>query len=239
LIFYYFHKPFSLNASFFKTLFLIPGHYTIIPVSWSLSYELYFYLLFGFWTLIPDDKIRRLVFRIFLGISTLVVMTHVTVFSFKGTVFNFFFGQNIWEFLLGIFAGYIYQKKEFLQFNKTFWFVTALALFCFISLPFRNAGSSLVYGICGGLLVWSAARLNHSARGIHSLFSISGQASYSIYLISPLALGIFGRRSVLEAGILILAVSIAGIIINRFYEEPMLKRIRGLLVKRVQDPKKE
>ena len=238
LLLYYFYQPYPINSSLLKSVFLIPGHYAIIPVSWSLSYELFFYFMFGCWILIPADRMRRITFGIFLGITSLVVILNTTAFSLKGTVFNFFLGQNIWEFALGVFIGYLYREENLLKGYKILRFIIWAAVFCFISMPFGNSKSSIIYGICGCLLVYSASGLNNPAKKAGSVFNALGQASYTLYLISPIALGIFWPESSFEVCMLILTVSIASIFINRLYEEPLLKKTRAFLIASYYNRKK-
>lgn len=47
LVLLYIIAPYTIDYSFLKTLLLIPGHQSVLGVSWSLSYELYFYFFTG------------------------------------------------------------------------------------------------------------------------------------------------------------------------------------------------
>jgi len=54
--FYKTHYSFDL-ANLLSTFFLLPGHTMVNGVSWTLSYEIFFYFLFSFAFIIPKKEI--------------------------------------------------------------------------------------------------------------------------------------------------------------------------------------
>src|SRR5688572_27360115 len=70
LIFLFFVQPFNIDKNFLKTFLLIPGHHSVIGVSWSLSYELYFYFIFALLVYLVPARFQQIIFWSLLMVST-------------------------------------------------------------------------------------------------------------------------------------------------------------------------
>lgn len=111
--------------AFWQTFFLTPLHPTFLVVSWTLSYELYFYLLvgllfisfrginIGFWA----------IFFVFLGSFTnflnsffLIKIIHFEQYEWL----NFLFSDIILEFYLGILIFYVVHFDRVFGFGRVF-----------------------------------------------------------------------------------------------------------------------
>lgn len=100
LILLYVIKPFKVEASFFKSFFLIPGHYSILGVSWSLSYELYFYFLIGTVVYLVRNKYHKEIFYLLFFISTSITFINLT--SFTLNIEEFIYKLLVWGKFLGV-----------------------------------------------------------------------------------------------------------------------------------------
>lgn len=191
LVLLYLIKPFTIDISVFKTLLLIPGHNSVIGVSWSLSYELYFYCLTAIVVYLIAHRYHKPLFIFAVSISSIITVINLSAFSLKGSFANFLLGPNSWEFLLGIGCAYI-STSYYKLVNSNVAFVMALlsgTLLLSINIPYNTPISYGVYGILSSSTVlfltafekqkpinWKAAWL----------CNILGESSYAIYLLGPI-----------------------------------------------------
>ena len=155
LIFLYCVQPFNIGPNFLKTFFLIPGHHSVIGVSWSLSYELYFYFLFAIIVYTIPAKWHHLIFWSALMVSTGAAIYQSKPEAIEGTLFNFLLSSNLWEFLLGVLSGYLFGQLRN-KINPTISLIfTLLAgiLLLGISIAYANPAYHLVYGTICFILV--------------------------------------------------------------------------------------
>jgi exopolysaccharide production protein ExoZ len=179
------------------TIFLLPS----INIAWTLSFELFFYIIFTI-SLIIHKKMHNIV-------AIIILLT----FVFLGTIINFnevhlVFLTNpiLLEFVLGIILGLIYTNKIKIPLSVVFLiFITAILQFVLLInngysniseayLTLNGSGSFLrvyLWGIPSFLLVTSILFITqhqnqtsiHKFSFIKKIFILIGDASYSIYLI--------------------------------------------------------
>jgi peptidoglycan/LPS O-acetylase OafA/YrhL len=93
-----------------QTFSLSPLHPSLLAISWTLSYEIYFYILVAF--LLYDKRFYYLFVFILVGV---LLNLGNEIFSLKIAIFedfpllNFFFNSIMIEFYFGIFAFYLYH----------------------------------------------------------------------------------------------------------------------------------
>jgi peptidoglycan/LPS O-acetylase OafA/YrhL len=107
-------QPTQLENISIKNLILFPGHLSSIGVSWSLSFELYFYFVVGTCAYLLPRKYSQVLFVILLITTTIVTGVNQYTDALLGTVINYAIGPNFWEFLLGILSAYLtvtYHKQ--------------------------------------------------------------------------------------------------------------------------------
>lgn len=215
-----------------KTILLFPGHTPVLGVSWSLSYELYFYFLIGSLVYLVPARYHLFLFFVFLAVTTLITLINLTDHSFKGSVLNFLFGQNLWQFLLGLASGYFFANKTVEPKRSLLFALICSVLFLTINIPFNTPISYIIYGPLAFGMVWLISSFekqftlqNKPAEVIKFL----GEASYAIYLFGPIITLLIGFDSPEKIILIILITNLFSILFNRFVESPFLKWIRNLI----------
>lgn len=233
---FYFVKPFEVDSSFLKTFFLIPDHFPILSISWTLSYELYFYLIFGIVAyLIKTPFTRKVIFFSILTISSLVTFLNVTEQLPKGTLINFLLGQNIWEFLLGILSASLSPKiaKKFSASYILSTLVVATLAFVIIEIPYENGVYHLVYGPLAFIIIIAITAFEHNRllnKSIGKISGVLGDASYGIYLIHPVIVVLFTGRDILSDMLIIISTIIIAVLVNQLIENNLLTIVRQKMI---------
>ena len=224
-------KPYKIDTSTVSTIFLLPDHYSVLGVSWSLSYELYFYFLFAITAYTIPPVWHKKVF-IFAFITT----ASVTIFNcysatLKSTIWNFLFSPNIWKCMLGLLAGYLFAGYR-TKINKTLLFWGALissTLFMIIQIAYHNPVYHLVYGILAFLVIFLITALEsiHPLnKTIGTVFKTLGDCSYALYLTGPIVAIVIDANTFLSKMITIAVTICLSILINKYLENWFLKAFR-------------
>jgi len=225
-----------------KSIFLLPGHNPFFEVSWSLSFELYFYFLFSLFIFIPfSRKAVKWIFITAITLITILLLLRTTNYITTGKAVNFLAGSNIWEFLLGIAAALactrILQKVTPVVLVL---FITAIVVFACIYIPYGNHESQIVYGPSAFVIVLIITRLEELKRmNINRAFVILGDASYITYLVHvPLREIFFTHRqvSLLNKIIYIAITYIASVLIHLVYEKKVLSKLNDQLYRLFYKP---
>jgi exopolysaccharide production protein ExoZ len=229
LLVLYIVAPYPANLETLGSFLLLPGHKNILGVSWSLSYELYFYCLCFILFFVLNSKIANLFLRIAFAISFVLTVAQLTPWSLKGSWINFFAGHNLWEFLLGIMVGKIFLRQKRMNMRPfVLLLVVSSGAMIIASMKYNSAGSYLVYGILSFFMVLAAVETEKQFP-FPSIFSkvinALGDASYAIYLFSPIIIIVF-RTCHFSNIFIIPTVIIISYLIHFFYEAPLLKYIR-------------
>jgi peptidoglycan/LPS O-acetylase OafA/YrhL len=219
-------KPFEFRPSVIKTIFLLPGHPAILPVSWSLSYELYFYAAFGLSTYLKGKRLKNTFFLSAFMISIIVTLTGVFSDAFKGSAINFLAGHNFWEFLLGILCGHLFLKRPLPRLVSVPLFLVSFYCFATINIPFGAPVAALIYGPGAFGTLYAITCLEKHRFPRRKIVNVLGQSSYAIYLLAPVYLLIVVPKDATQILLSILVITLFGILINRAFEEPMLKWLR-------------
>ncbi len=172
-----------------KSLLLLPQDVIpIIEASWTLNYEIFFYLLFslGIW-LKPKYS-----FPLLSTWLIVVILRYIKILEFSdGAILNLVFGKLNIEFIFGCLAGYITIKFQ-RQISKYRWTLFGIANLGYVYLTVflvtnniekMNMDGVSTFGVLSGVLVLSSASidLNDKLKIPESLIYL-GDASYSIYL---------------------------------------------------------
>lgn len=177
-----------------KSYLLLPSSISpFLGVAWSLVYECFFYFIFGL-GLFLGLKIMK-----YILITWLIL---IIVFSFFTSQSNptFIFNNFILEFLFGCIVGYhfVYNKNKFSNKPKIFIFSGLIILVCmyiftlFTEFAIKSSiESRFGYGIASALIIFGAANFNSiKDNKINNILLKFGDASYTLYLIHPIVLGI-------------------------------------------------
>ncbi len=158
---------------------LIPGHEAVNAVSWSLSYELYFYALFSLLIL------RRQAWYVLIGIGS-VTLIHV-LGAPAHTETSFFFSPFALEFYLGVAIWYVSARIERPSWLAVSSVIAAIAIVSIWQSTVTNEDHlqrTIVFGTASGLLVFAGIvfEQNGQFRSPNWLCAV-GDASYVLYLL--------------------------------------------------------
>jgi exopolysaccharide production protein ExoZ len=238
LILMYFVLRFSLDASVIKTIFLLPNHPPWLRVSWSLTFELYFYFFTGAVAyLLPRKYAKAFLFLYLLACSVIILLYLSGQIHIKFSIINFLLGKHTWDFLLGLLSGYL-SNILFRSVKVTVvvpaCILGAVLLSAFFIDPSDNLLSVFMEGIVPMLLVCFLAayerRVALPAR-LAFIFTILGDASYAIYLFAPVIGKIIPGRNVFDKTTIVITTICFSILINQFVENNGLPWCRKMIYK--------
>jgi len=225
-------EPFPVSGELLDTVLLVPGHHAQLNVSWSLSYELYFYLLVAVIAYAVPYRIQNLVYLVLMLTTTIFTVFNAVSGQFEGTILNFMLGGNTWEFLLGVLSGHLFLHSMEMRWKPVHDMVLIIVaiLFVMVSFRFDHPCSQLVYGPLSFIIIMGLA-LREKNRGFPSPFKttagIAGDASYALYLFGPILTTLWeGNQS-----ILVLLAILFSSLVGRFVEKPILHTLRSIVQK--------
>jgi len=180
-------SEFDLVGSFFLTN--VDMFQLVLPISWSLSYELYFYFLFLF-TFIFSIKQLYILIPVFIGFILLIVL-----YAFFTPEFPQYFFYS--PFLLEFFAGVLlYMYKEYLMKSWMLPLGVLIAVIAYgygITYETKNGLFRVItFGIGALFIVLTALVLEQ--KNIYRAgkqFEALGNASYTLYLSHLIIIQLF------------------------------------------------
>ena len=218
---------------FFKSILLIPNDPNILAVSWTLSYEIVFYLLFG---LAFFQKSAYFMYALVTWVAFNFI--HCFLSPISDVVINInLFQPIVIEFLYGCIVAILILKsankywKLSLISGGILFIIAALSLQDFLSIPENIQFRVLGYGLPAALVISGAA---HIKRRFPKFLTYLGDASYSIYLFHIPLLGIFIKTlcllkinqyfsNCLGVTFILLAILFLCCLIYTLIEKPMLQ----------------
>jgi exopolysaccharide production protein ExoZ len=243
--------PHTLSA-YIQTYTLFPLHFAINPVTWTLSYELFFYLIFA---LLIISKRLWIIPASILVVSAYNVYQNYLVGGGEAelTYFNFIFSGYNFEFALGFLIYQFYDKLKLSNFLSLMLLIAGLFVFIFWGYEvsdFDNYKRLLIFGIPSALIVLSLLNLEKNRSiSFHKFWILLGDASYSLYLIHfptmlfmnklPQILGysLSANQEVNYSYFIILTIIVLSIIIHKFVEKPLSKSIGKMITVSENFPK--
>jgi len=223
---------FDIGMYLVKTLLLVPGHYSVLGLSWSLSYELYFYLLTGIVVYLVPRQYHLMILQIALLTLTAIVLLNFTSFKQKNNYIIFLYSTNLWEFVLGIVSAIIstnYCKKLS---ATTALLLALLSLLLLLVIGFRyiTPSSYLVYGLLSFLTVSCFTLYERKLafnKKLARVFKVLGDASYAMYLFGPIVTILIKPNNYTSKALIITTTIIAGIAFNQLVETRVLRWCRS------------
>ena len=232
----YFQIPRFTDIDISTSLLLLSTDMKILllPVSWSLSYELYFYLIFGFLILFRT-KSRNSILTIILIL--LVISEFLKYFDVYEN--NFLYSHFLIEFFLGSCTAIFLKNSRSLLVIILSGFLAILLLYFGICISAYNGiFRILTFGLgCNFILIFFILLENRGHIIYSSFLKVIGDASYSIYLIHTMVIAFFyysGTRDLIKqigylapilSLLLIVSVSISlSILIFKYIENPLYKK---------------
>ena len=180
------------------SLLLIPawneagGVQPILGVGWTLSYELYFYLLFA-----VAVVVARKAFFAPLAAFILLAITAFSLLPGGGTAIASFLAKPIAiEFLFGCLVALAIRRGARAPLPWPSIVLATAALFVAPLALHAEAWRVLCWGLPSAVIVFAAVSLEADGRAprLPRLFGLIGDASYSIYLVHIMIVGIVGAR---------------------------------------------
>lgn len=215
------------------TFLLLPGHLMVNGVTWTLSFELYFYLLF----LVYFLPVKRSIIHIFMVLYALAIIANNGLYFSNSIIFS----PLGTEFLLGLLAYELIRGKLITTGGLAF-VICGIVLFILGAILanhntefFYSAFDRVVlFGIPSFLLVTGSVLLE-GQKNINppQIFLSLGDASYSLYLLHlPLvaaAIKLYAKLKInhlllnnLFGMVLSLAVVYVAITFYKYVEKPLL-----------------
>ena len=170
-----------------KQYLLLPQEAYFVPVAWSLSFELLFYIIFAI-CIVLGSRIAKII-----GITWFLL---IVVNYWANSPSIFYLSPVIIEFLIGCIVGYLFSHSHYLG---TKLFSICLIILSFIGFAYYSYNDyhyggvfeKLYYGCIFGLIIWKLATLDYFDKLLflkRNILKLIGDASYSIYLIHPIIL---------------------------------------------------
>jgi peptidoglycan/LPS O-acetylase OafA/YrhL len=201
---------FISHAAGFQHPVLVPG--------WTLEFEMLFYMLFA----------ASMYLRAIPTLLSVLVLLGIAYFVFDVSAIVF-------EFPMGMLAGYLYVNARFKRAGYLFIAIGALGLLSSLFYT-TEVTRVLVWGVPAFFLVLGSCYVPQIGKGVWVML---GGASYAIYLIHTMTLPFYFKVvkligitpqgwgvDVAVLGCLVFS-AIGGVALYRFYERPMDKLIAG------------
>ncbi|MBB3696339.1 acyltransferase family protein [Flammeovirga yaeyamensis] len=215
--------------SIIKSLLLLPNHDMLTGVSWTLSYELYFYLLYSFSLIFIDLKKR--IFCVSILLFTILF------FSNLFTENLFFSDFIVFEFIFGIIIYQIWQLNKLRKFNSYFSIFIGI-VFLIINVVFFRFHRVIQYGIPFCFIFYGLLKGDLKN---NNFLILLGDSSYVMYLLHlPIiriytkVLNYFEITNLLFINItnilLIFTIIYISIIVHRKIELPINKYLKNKLI---------
>jgi len=162
---------------------------SFLGVSWTLSFEIFFYLIFSLLIAFKPKFSLKIIIAWLLG--TLAHFMEIFQIPEKSLLLNFIFDQHNLDFALGLIAAYFLSKYK-IGYGMTFISIGAF-LYTLSAINYYYAITKIspviAFGIPSTLLVIGAVSLELSKKvHVSSLLIYIGNASYSIYLMHGFAI---------------------------------------------------
>jgi exopolysaccharide production protein ExoZ len=182
---------------FDSTKFGIAGTFPLYDLGWSLNYEVFFYVLFSLFIILPIS-------RAILGVSmALLAIVIIGLWAAPTSVALQFWSQPILlEFGLGVLIGYAWLRQSRKSGLWTILMVAVALVFVLLDplgLSTKVAGTStpndlvrfVGWGLPAAAILMAAVfaeRYRKIDLGYFSFMAVLGDCSYSLYLMHPFAL---------------------------------------------------
>lgn len=245
LIFYYFHQPDYLadKQVFQSFLLLVFGNYRelVITPAWSLTYELYFYLIIGL--VLSSSWLKPI--PAFLTIALLIVLKSTLTNFGDNYLLDFFFSPYVFEFIFGYLIFFYWRYIS----AKSWIFVSTTLGIVSLSIAVQLDDSPgyirfLAVSSFSACLAWFMVLLEtHDLITFRGVIKKIGDSSYTLYLLHTILLGMFyssGIRNYLVSKDLALSGFIAMVILiifvswifYIFIEAPLYNHVKQRLMKK-------
>jgi len=224
----------AVTSNIVNSILLFPQKdFTLLPVAWTLTYEIFFYILFSLMLFL---KFRFL--KICLLLYSLVNISYQLLFDKSvHPVITVLFNDLNLEFVFGCVTAILILRKTLL-YDSQILFVGVI-WFCFGGILNYWQGVDiprvLFFGLPSALIVYGLISLETKSRYIMpSILENMGTASYSTYLSHGMVLSLIGKifenfgfigflPGCIISSLMILITFVVGYLSFRFIEKPSTK----------------
>lgn len=224
--------------NYLKIVFLVFNHPQISQVTWTLSFEVYFYLLF--FLLIYNKK-----FKIIIGGVLLISILNLLNKDVLQDMYlkKYIFSPLLLEFFLGVIIAFIIENTKKKN-NFLFVLLFCLSIFLFVLIDFFIANQYisiskhyrvLSYGFASFFLILALVLIEkfNTIKPLKILILI-GDSSYILYLIHSIILSFFDNTLILSGKLIFtnsqlttilicVFILILSVFLHKFIEKPMLR----------------
>ncbi|MFC4262689.1 acyltransferase family protein [Ferruginibacter yonginensis] len=241
----FYNNQYNLNASnLLSTFLLLPQHTMLNGVSWTLSYEIFFYILFSLSFLIPNKKVLTVISVLYLAI--IILLPLMGFINHSSWYYFVFFPMNI-EFFMGI-AIAVFMKKISLNLGKILVLLGTILFLCAgvlynndIALVAGFFNRVIFFGVPSFFIIAGVVRLEQQKQiKTNRILNSLGTASYSLYLIHlPIIAAFlkltgkyFNQSAILLhvfALFIIIFICVLSIIFFNVIEKPLIKKLNSII----------
>ena len=229
--------------AYIQTYLLLPLHFAINPVTWTLSYELFFYLCFA---ILIISKRLWIIPALILAVSFYNIFIDVPeIVEVKLNYFNFIFSGYNFEFMFGFLIYPLYEKIKLSNIISVILLIISISIIALFGYDIGDYDSYkrvLTFGLPSGLILLSLLNLeNNNAISFPKITLTLGDASYALYLIHfpmmllmnkiPQILGynFSAIQEVWYSYFIIISMVISSIYVHKWIEMPVAKKLNSLL----------
>lgn len=220
---------------FCRSFFLLPGHKGIIGTSWTLQYELYFYILIALFVL--NRRFKWLLVVLFaLSLVSMAGVVIASAFDRHFPVYGFI-NEYVANFFLGCIVYIIYNRIS--AAIATGLLVAGVLLFFLMPIT-THLRHFISFGIPAAMLLAGLTALeNHQKIKINRWFVLLGNVSYCLYLIHvPIIwfvwkqIGSYYQNNRFLLLLEVTATVVLAVLLYQYFEAPLLrfvnKRLAGV-----------
>jgi exopolysaccharide production protein ExoZ len=241
--FYRTHFDFSFS-NLMSTYLLFFGHIMVNGVSWSLSYELFFYVLFSLFFLFSDRKWPYFFFIIYCLVLIALPLAGYHFEKSNNWLTVVASPMNI-EFFMGVIAALIIPHVPFKFSTALIILGSILFITCGILynqrlwILFEPLYRSFTFGLASFFIITGIVRYEISRKiNVHNVLLLLGEASYSLYLLHlPIIvaglkvfslLNIKGTVSIhIAMFALVAAICLLSVYFYRWVEKPLINKLNA------------
>lgn len=191
IYFYFFDVQYLAKKEIIQSMLLInPNMFDlVITPAWSLTYELYFYVIVALLVLTKQINPKLLFTLLLLS----VLIKNFVIDLGRNPILDFFFSSLLFEFICGYLLFMFFEK--FMHKNLIYLTIPLTVVFLLIAV-YLNIGYGyvrvLTFGVFAISLVWSFLIMEKNQIFVfHGIFTRIGDASYTLYLTHTILLGMF------------------------------------------------
>lgn len=235
------------DSNVLKRLFLMPtfihgnGWNNILMQSWTLVYEVYFYMVFAFCMMLVSTKRIPLLATLFiLSVMSVVVFTGGREDSNTSTyILNVLGSKNLLFFIFGMLVSFAEKNiiRKLRVNNNSFLFYSLSVILILASIVLTDYVS--VYGISISILTLMYISTIVEINGdnpINKLMVYLGEASYSLYLVHIFAyiaspyFNVINLNNNVYCSLMSVSAIILGCIVHSFIEKPIVSILNKSLI---------